>query len=469
MELTYLISLLRTRWKIIAAAALIAVLVASLLRAALPITYRSTAALLIDPRGINPVSGTAPQEPVGQETVVSTYANVVLSEGVARNVIDQAALAPTRASLKAAWRPRAPQDRANDVNFQIWAARQLLKRVDVKNAGPKSDVLEINANGPDAEQAAALANAFAAETIRQVTQARVQPAKENAQFFEEQVELSRKDMAAAEDQLTLFQRDHGITSNDDRLDVEVAKLSSLGSQVVANQGLSNDAMSRARAASDPNAISPELIDSRVYQTLQTDVAHLETKVQDLATRIGQNHPDMITATAQLAEARSALSHEKARIANSLQNNNVVSEQRTHASVREANVQRGRVLEQNAWRVEAASMERDVAQKRRLYETAVQRASETRMEAHNQQADVRVLTDAAPMDTRSGPSFSVLLAIALSAGTVVGVLIVLLQERMAPRLRTRHEHEQLGMLFLAAIPCTPITASTPRAGLTWSQP
>jgi uncharacterized protein involved in exopolysaccharide biosynthesis len=94
--------------------------------------------------------------------------------------------------------------------------------------------------------AAGIANAFAQAYQRTNLELRVEPARQSAAWFDERMQQLRKDLEAAQTKLNAYQREKGFTAQDERLDLEQARLSELSMQYTAAQAQAVDATSRER-------------------------------------------------------------------------------------------------------------------------------------------------------------------------------------------------------------------------------
>ncbi|MGJ7522947.1 GumC family protein [Variovorax sp. LT1P1] len=457
MEFGQLFYILKARRWLLVLSVLVVLGVALAYRFVAPGNYRAVASVIVDPRGINPVSGVATQEPMAQSAVLGTYANIARSEGIARQVLQQLPAASTD-RLKALWlRSHEP----NEAGFDAWAARRLMKEVDVRAGGQASNVLDITVTHRDNREAAAIANTYAAAMMRYAQDMRTSSARRDAEYFRGQALAFKRDTEEAEQRLASFQRQNGITSVDDRMDVETSRLAALSSQAIVNQDLSYESSSRARQGAG-SSVSTELVNNTLVQSLSADLARKEARVRELSARLGVNHPDMQTANEQVVEARSALARESRNVAASLNSNSAAARSRAAALRGDSEQQRQKVIELNALRVEMSSLDKDVLQKRKLYEAALQRSAETGLEAGSQRADLQLLTEAFPPEDRAGPGASVLLPLATLVGLLVGILLSIGLDRLRPRIYRPVDLEAMGVQVLQVVPRVRFGAPPPNS-------
>src|SRR5690606_5723571 len=126
-----------------------------------------------------------------------------------------------------------------------WLADLLLRDLSVEPSR-ESNVIRISYTGNDPRFSAAVANAFVSAYINTVLEMRVDPARQTAKFFDEQMETLKNNLAKAQSLLSDYQRKNGITVADERFDVENMRLMELSSQLVAAQAQTYDTLSRQR-------------------------------------------------------------------------------------------------------------------------------------------------------------------------------------------------------------------------------
>ena len=81
---------------------------------------------------------------------------------------------------------------------------------------------------------------------------------------------------------------------DERMDVETQRLNDLSSQLVAIQAAAADASSRQAQASAGSADKlQEISNHPVVAGLRGDLSRMEAKLQELSSRLGDGHPQVI--------------------------------------------------------------------------------------------------------------------------------------------------------------------------------
>lgn len=208
----------------------------------LPKTYKATASVLLNYKGVDPLTGlTMPGQLL--PGYMATQIDIISSKNVALRVVDALKLASSAAILE---RFTASTEGRGEV--RDWLADTLLKKLEILPSR-ESSVVEISFKGSDPKFAADVANAFADEYQRITVQLKTEPMKKASAYFNEQTKLLRDNVENAQARLSKYQQEKGIVSLDfNRADVELARLNELSQQLVAVQGLEIEATSRGRMA-----------------------------------------------------------------------------------------------------------------------------------------------------------------------------------------------------------------------------
>ena len=391
-------------------------------------TYKATASVLLNYKGVDPLTGvTMPGQLL--PGYMATQIDIIGSKNVALRVVDALRLAGSPAVVQQFRVATEGRGSARD-----WLADLLLRKLEVVPAR-ESSVVEISFKGADPAFAAAVANAFADEYQKITVQLKTDPAKKTAAYFNGQTRLLRDDLEAAQARLSRYQQEKGIVSLDNsRADVELSRLNDLSAQLVAAQTAVMEGDSRRAAAGSP-LTSPDVANNALIQTMRANVAVAEGRFADTSQRYGPNHPQFRAAKAELDKVRAELNAALGTVSGSVGANAQVLRQR-EAELREAVArQKAKVLEMNRAHDELGALLKDLDSAQRAFDAAAQRLSQTRIEAQSEQADVALLNPAVAPTEPSGPRTMLGALAGFLAGAVLGVGLALLLELMDRRVRS----------------------------------
>ena len=423
---------------------------------ALPRKYSAVATVISDPRAPDPVYGYMAPGRGGDDTNAGTQVDIITSDRVALQVVRLLGL-DKDPDMRTQWQT----DGEGKGTVEQYAAGLLGVALDVKPSR-ESNVISIQYTSANPAFAADVANAYAKAYVDVSLALRTDPARASSTFFDARTRQLRADVEKAQARLSEFQRSHGITVSDERLDVENARLNELSSQLTAIEALRSESQSRQRQALGESSSSPDVMQNPVIQLLRSDIAHSEAKVSELRKQLGANHPNLKAAEAELESLRAKLQTEMRQVAGAVGTANSVNEQR-EAQIRAAlEEQKRRVIALRSERDQAVVMQKDLEEAQKAYDLVAQRRSQTNLESLNQQADVAVLSEALVPTEPARPRVRLNLLAGVLLGTLLGVAAALGLELRDRRIRGQEDALQVfGLPILATLPAAQSGAADAR--------
>lgn len=445
MTFEQLFAVLRARW-IIASSLFIAVLTGvttvTLLK---PKTYTAVASVVVDIKSPDPIAGVV-LTGAASPSFLMTQIDVMTSQRVALKVVNDLKLAeiPT---LRQNWHDATK----GTGDFKGWLADRFRLSLEV-HPSRGSNVVNVAYTGADPAFSAAIVNAFVKSYLDVNMQLRTDPAKQYNQFFDANATQLREQLQKAQSNLSNFQQKESIVVTDERLDVEMARLNELSSQLVQMQSAVADSGSRQAAVNAQGDKTQDVMMNPLVSTLKTNLVQQENQLQQLSTRLGDEHPQVLELHNSIADMRTKLDAEVRRVSGSFGISNSVNQAR-EAQIRNAlEAQRGKVLQMKAVRDQAAMLQRDADNAQRAYEGVLIRQNNTRLESKALLDNVAALEYATAPSLPSGPRILNNIALGAVVGMALALTGALLAERRDRRLRTFGEIE--GLTQLAAIGAIP---------------
>ena len=411
----------------------------------LPKQYSADASVVIDIKP-DPVSAMA-FPAMAMPGFMATQVDILTSDRVALKVIRDLKLLDS-AQLREQWQTEGE----GKGTIEQWLISLLQKNLDVKPSR-ESNVIQVGYRSPDPRFAAGLANAFAQAYIATTLELKVDPAKQFSAFFVAQSKDARDALERAQGKLSAFQRDKGIIAADERLDVENARLAELSSQLVQIQAISSESGSRQQQAQGASGDRmQEVLNNPLIGGLKADLTRNEARLQELNSKFGDKHPQVIEAKANIAELRSRIDGEIRRVTGGVSVTNTINKQREAQVQRELNAQRGKLLQMKAVRDQGQVMVREVENAQRSYDSVMARLNQTAMEAQANQSYANLLTTAQPPAEPSSPKILLNSALSVFVGTLLAVGAALLLELTNRRVRAPEDViAALGLPVLGVLP------------------
>jgi chain length determinant protein EpsF len=424
MNFTQFLLILNARKSIILGILLLTVIATAVVSLLLPKQYTAVTTLIIDSKSKDPFTGQFLPAQLFPG-FMATQVNVITSANVASKVID---------NLKMAEGPEAQENfldsTGGEGTIKQWLTDVLLEKLTV-TPSRESSVITIEFTGPSPQFSALVANAFAKSYIDTSLELRIAPAKLASAWFDQQIVQLRQDLDQAQQKLTSYQREKGIVESEERLDVETRRMSDLAGQMVAAQSELFDASSRTR---DSGSL-PEVINNPVVQGLKAQVSQGEGRLAELAKRVGVNHPEYQRTQAEVNSYKARLANELNTATRGVGATAGAARQRFSELSGAFEKQKARVLELKQQREEATLLARDLENAQRIYDSALQRYGQSRMEAQSTQTDISVLNPAIPPIEPSRPRVFLNILLSIFLGGLLGVGTGLLVELLDRRVRS----------------------------------
>jgi len=356
---------------------------------------------------------------------MATQVDVIQSENVAQKVVRELKLADSPGTHEQFMEATEGKGEINQ-----WLADLLLQKLSVEPSR-ESNIISIAFTGTDPKFSAAIANTFAKAYLETSLDLKLGPAKQTAAWFDQQIVELRQNLDDAQQKLTAYQREKGIVESDERLDVETRRMGDLAGQIVAAQSASFDASSRTR---DSNSL-PEVINNPVVQGLKAQVSQGEGKLADLAKRVGVNHPDYQRALAEVNSYKAKLATELSTATRGVGATAGAARQRLDELSGAFAKQKAKVLAMKQQREEASLLARDVQNAQQIYDSALQRYGQSRMEAQSTQTDIAVLNPAVAPIEHSQPKVLLNILLSIFLGGLLGVGAGFMVELLDRRVRS----------------------------------
>ena len=411
----------------------------------LPKQYSGTASVVID---IKPDPVSAILNPgMAMPAFMATQVDILTSDRVTLRVIQD---------LKLLENPQIRQQWQDDAQgkgvIEQWLVELLKLKLDVKPSR-ESNVIQVSYRAADPRFAAALANAYAHAYIATTLELRVDPAKQFSSFFTAQSKDARDALERAQSRVSAFQQQKGIIATDERLDVENSRLNELSSQVVQIQAISSESGSRqTQAQGSQGDRMQEVLNNPLIAGMKADLNRNEARLQELNSKFGESHPQVVEARANITELRARIDAETRRVTGGVTISNTINKQREAQVKRALEEQRAKVLRMKAVRDEGQVLVREVESAQRTFEGLMARLTQTALESQSTQSYANVLTVAQAPSEPASPKIVLNIALSVFLGLLLAVGVALLLELTDKRLRDPDDIiTALGLPVLGSLP------------------
>lgn len=448
MTLAQIIVVLRARVWLVLGVLCAVVAVAGTLSVVLPKRYVAAVSIVVDTKAADPLTGAIlPLQML--PGYLATQLDIINSHSVALKVVDRLRLVELPAIQE---QFRAETNGAGSI--RDWLADRLLLQLDVRPSR-ESSMIDIAYTSTDPNVSAEMANAFADAYAQTSLELKVDPARRQAGWFEEQVGELRSAYEAAQQRLSAYQSEQAIVASAvDRVDLENARLGELSSQLIAAQSVMYGAATRRMQMDDAMRRGrvdelPDILGNALVQNLKAELVRAGARLADVGVRFGTNHPQYVSAAAERDSLSGKLDAELATARGAIDQAEEIATRQVNALVEAVEQQKARVLELNQQRDTLAVLTRDVESARAAYDVAMQRKAHVRLESEINQTEIAVLNPAVPPLEPSFPLITLNLVLAGILGLLLGAGTALLVEMADRRIRLRSD--------LAALAGVPVLA------------
>lgn len=295
-------------------------------------------------------------------------------------------------------------------DFRRWLAQIVTDgtRADILDG---SNILGITYTGPNAEAAKAIADAVRSAYLDVSVAFKRADANKNADWYAQQSAQLKNALIAAQTAVANFERENDIVMQDDKTDIDSARLAALATQSdVATGGGS----------------------------LEAQLAQTDASIRQAQETLGPNHPQLQALRAQRASLAALMAQGAPRAAGASTSSRVAAAKAAVIGNRDK-LARLRILQS------------DVLVRQEQYNKAVSREADFRQQAAIVDAGLTALGAAYVPQTPSYPNKPLIIGGSLGLGLVFGILIALLTELLDRRVRSPEDlTAALGLPVLAVI-------------------
>lgn len=411
------------KWLVLVIAVLVAA-TGTVVTFMLPKQYIAEASMIVDVR-VDPVMG-ALAPGLASPAYMATQVEVLKSDRVASRVVKMLGVERSPEAVRQ-WR----ESTEAKVPLERYFAGLLQRGLSVEPSRG-SNVISISFASQDAAFASSAANAFAQAYMDVSVELRIEPARQSAAFLDEQVKLLRTNFELAQAKLSRFQQEKGIIVSDERLDQENARLGALLNQLGVAEGESVDAQTRKSITGTDQ--SPDVMGNAAVQGLKMQLSTVETKLSEISSVVGKNHPQRLALEAQANDLKLQIQREIRRVSGG---SSVIARGSSQKIAELRNLvdqQKKAVLALRSQKDQISVLLRDVETAQRAYEGVSQRVSLLNLEGQNTQANTRLLSPAVEPIFAARPRIAVNIIGSILGGLLLGIGAALLWEMLDRRVR-----------------------------------
>ena len=304
----------------------------------------------------------------------------------------------------------------------------------------ETHVVELICESPDPKFSADYVNAVAEEYTQMQGEARFDAAKRTSNWLTLQVEYMRHQLEQSEDKLQAYARSTGMIISDGEKDnVPEEKLKQLQTELSKANAERVDKQSIYEiATASPAESIPQVIDNERLSGYQVKLADLRRSLAELRSIYTPDHPRVKQVEAQIAALDGTFQKERdgviARIRNDL-----LAAQRREALLSTAYVAQTQLVSDRSAKLATYDiLRREVETNRQLYGALLQKIKESGVASAITASNIRVVDGAETPLRPFRPVLSTNLAEGLVSGLLLGIVLVVLSDRINRSLKSPGE-------------------------------
>jgi uncharacterized protein involved in exopolysaccharide biosynthesis len=434
MSIVQLLRILMARRWIIFTAAITCLVVALATAKTLPSRYEASARVVLDILKPDPVTGQTLGN--GARAYVSTQIELIQDYRIAGDVVDRLDWMQNPAVI-ANW--QAETGGVGDM--RRWASQRIISGTSAAMI-EGSNILEIKYTAPTPEAAKQIVNLLRESFIEASLRFKTDSAGRTADWYREQADRAQRSLIAAETAKAQFEQANSIIVGPSG-EAEQIKLANLQTAYLTARGGATSAQYEATKQSNS---------SPVVDQMKVQLAQLNDEIGQANERFGKEHPTYKA----LMSRRAMLQTEIARETSSARAAGAALSGASSKSIgqleAEYNAQRAVVLGMKDKLNQLNQLDREVALRRAQYEKAAERAADLRLESSLSESGLVVLGDAIANNKAVFPNWPLIIALALLFGLGLGIVVALLVELMARRVRGPED-----LAFASSVPVLAVVA------------
>lgn len=388
--------------------------------------FTASAKVLLNNKVIDPLTGISMPSQM-MESYMATQMQVLESDSVAMDVVKRLGLTNNPSIIE---KFQNSNDGKGDIN--LWLARLLVSKLEVLFT--KSNVIEITYSAADPQFASLIANTFTEVYIEKSIKLKTEPALKAANYLNQQAQALRDNLSQAQLKLSKFQKEHGLTSNDDRVDVESARLNEMSAQLSIAQAQLVEANSRYHDIKQNATDSPDVAQSALVQNLKVELSKAEASLASISDTVSKNHPQYISLSSQIDKLRRQLNDEINRVANNVSGTANITQERVSVLKQQVEQQKQKVLVLNQTRGEMMSLQSDILSAQAALENTNKLYGQNNIEGQSDQGNIVLLDAATPPFSPSKPRVFMNTFFSILAGIFLGLLAALMAELLNRKVR-----------------------------------
>ena len=325
-------------------------------------------------------------------------------------------------------RPRRSSDASPEARRESMVINGFLERLQV-GLIRNSRVVSVSFSARDPQLAADVDNTLARIYIERDVDMRTGSSRDASQWLQQRIAEQRRHLEASEQALQRFREEHGAVAIEDRQNMIVGELAGLNELVAATTRVRTQQEARYRdleaAQGNPDALErfPDVLADNFIREQTQNLARLRRERVQLAEDLGPLHPEMRRIESSIRDAEERLRSEMVAVVESARLAYQVARSQEQRLLAEFDRHTAEALALDRTGIEYGVMQREADSSRQVYESLLQRASETSVVGELEASRIRILDEAEVPINPASPRTSLVLLTGVMCGLFAAMGLV----------------------------------------------
>jgi polysaccharide biosynthesis transport protein len=324
----------------------------------------------------------------------------------------------------------------------------------------QSRVITIRFTSEEAKKAAQLANAVAESYLLAQLDAKYEATRRANQWLSTKLQDMRQKVADSETAVEQFRSRAGLLQGSHEGTLISQQVTDLNAQLIAaraDRTVAEARLQQARQlAQSPSGAeaAAEVLGSPVIVELLRQEAEVKRKVAELADELGDRHPRMVSARAEVSNVLAKIRREINKVVQRLENDAAVARAREASLQNSLTAMEARLAQANTAEVQLRALEREAEANKSTLESFLSRFEEISAQSDLSAHDIsaRILSRAIVPEIPSAPQKKLILGIVLVAASAFAILLAFAIESLDRGFRSGEQIEDaIGVRTLGLVP------------------
>lgn len=413
-DLSVVVAFLSSRFKTVLAVALVLLVALTALLLLIPFPFKATAMVFVDPRDQKVTLQEEVLPAIGSDAaVLESMVQIVQSDGFLINLMQR---------LK--W-PGVEDWKGTPQQIEILS--KLRKKILVERMGA-TYLVNVSFTAPTGEEAARVANEIANAFAEQQNGSRSDATQAAARALSERLIEIRKKLNTSEEAVARFKSDNNIVYIDQQNTVQMRQLTDLTQQLAAIRNATGEAEARYNEGAATGTITRSSTqgndEGEQLAFLRRQLTQLEQVRDQQAQNLGARHPRLLETQRMIQGVKDQIAQQSGRMVGQLRSERNINVSKQEQLQKQIDDLSARIAKTEETKVQLASLEREAAADRALYEQLLSRNKATYELSLIPTDNVRVVSAAIAPNKSSRPPLGLLLPVLAVISLLMAAALVI---------------------------------------------